>query len=71
MEVAIMYILRPGLRVVPQIIIQDIDGDANGGEFANDTIDINYQSAIVLVKGENFVDQGTYKIVQDIHLKKK
>ncbi len=54
-----------------KIIIQDIDGDANGGEFANDTIDINYQSAIVLVKGENFVDQGTYKIVQDIHLKKK
>lgn len=53
-----------------KLIVQDVDGEANGGEFANDTIDIDYKSAVIVKEGEGW-NSGTYKITQNIQLKKK
>ena len=53
-----------------KIIIQDIDGDANGGEFANDTIDIDYKSGKKVKEGGSWY-AGAWQITQNIQLKKK
>lgn len=53
-----------------KLIIQDVDGEDNGGEFASDTIDIDYKSAVKVKEGEGW-NSGTYKITQNIQLKKK
>ena len=54
-----------------KLIVQDVDGEANGGEFANDTIDIDYESAIQTKKGDGKWYGGVYSITQNIKLKKK
>jgi putative lipoprotein (rSAM/lipoprotein system) len=54
-----------------KIVVQDIDGEANGGEFANDTIDINYESGKKVGEGDGKWFEGTFTITQNIQLKKK
>ena len=54
-----------------KLVVQDVDGEANGGEFANDTIDIDRESAIQTKKGEGYWYMGVYSITQNIKLKKK
>ena len=49
-----------------KLIAEDIDGEANGGEYLSDTLDIDYDKAVLLGNPSN-----TYEIAQDIKLKKK
>lgn len=56
-----------------KLIVEDMDGEANGGAFKSDTIDIDYDNAQKVkdpAKGESW-STGTYAISQDIKLKKK
>ena len=54
-----------------KIIVEDIDGEANGGEFLSDTLDIDYNKAVQTKKSDEFWYEGAYDISQDIKLKKK
>ena len=54
-----------------KIVVQDIDGEANGGEFANDTIDVDYKLAKQIAEGKGNWFEGTFTITQNIQLKKK
>lgn len=47
-----------------KLIVEDVDGEANGGEFLTDTLDIDFTKA---VKTNDY----RYKISQDVKLKKK
>ena len=63
------FISDPDLK----LIVEDMDGEANGGAFKSDTIDIDYDNAKKVkdpAKGESW-STGTYAINQDIKLKKK
>ena len=63
------FISDPDLK----LIVEDMDGEANGGAFKSDTIDIDYDNAKKVkdpAKGESW-STGTYAIHQDIKLKKK
>ena len=56
-----------------KVIVEDIDGEANGGAFKNDTLDIDFEGAKKIKdpeKGSHW-SAGTYAITQDIKLKKK
>lgn len=54
-----------------KIVVQDIDGEANGGEFANDTIDVDYKLAKQIAEGKGNWYEGTFSLEQNIKLKKK
>ena len=54
-----------------KVIVEDIDGKDNGGEFLSDTLDIDYNKAIQTKKGDDHWYTGVYEISQDIKLKKK
>lgn len=63
------FISDPSLK----LIVEDIDGEANGGAFKSDTINIDYENAKKVKdadKGEHW-NNGTFAIQQDIKLKKK
>jgi len=47
-----------------KLIVEDVDGEANGGEFLSDTLDIDFKKA---VKTNDY----RYEISQDVKLKKK
>ena len=56
-----------------KLIVEDMDGEANGGAFKSDTIDIDFDNA-KKVKNPDKDDSwssGTFAITQDIKLKKK
>ena len=53
-----------------KLIVEDIDGDANGGEFLSDTLDIDFNKAVQTTKGEGWYE-GSFEITQDIKMKKK
>ena len=53
-----------------KIIVEDIDGEANGGEFLSKMLDIDYKKAVKTKEGSNWYE-GAYDITQDIKLKKK
>jgi putative lipoprotein (rSAM/lipoprotein system) len=53
-----------------KIIVEDVDGEANGGEFLSDTLDIDFDKAVKTKEGHHWY-QGTYEISQDVKLKKK
>ena len=53
-----------------KIIVEDIDGEANGGEFLSKMLDIDYKKAVKTKEGSNWYE-GAYDITQDIQLKKK
>ncbi len=56
-----------------KLFVKDIDGDANGGAFKSDTLDIDYESAIKIKDAytKQRWSAGTYAITQNIKLKKK
>ena len=54
-----------------KLIIEDIDGDANGGLFLSDTLDIDYDKAVKTKEGDGRWYGGVYEIIQDVKLKKK
>ena len=60
----------PGSKYT-KLIVQDVDGEANGGEFASDTLDIDYESAEQIKKSDGNWYEGTFRITQNIQLKKK
>ena len=53
-----------------KLIVEDIDGEANGGEFLSDTLDIDYKKAVKTKDGSHWYE-GAYEITQDVKLKKK
>ena len=53
-----------------KLLVEDIDGDANGGEFQSDTLDIDFGKAKIK-EGEGQWNGDVYEISQDIKLKKK
>ena len=54
-----------------KVIVEDIDGEANGGEFLSDTLDIDYDKAVKTKDGDGKWYHGIYEITQDVKLKKK
>ena len=54
-----------------KVIAKDVDGEANGGEFLSDTLDIDYDKAVKTKDGDGKWYLGTYEITQDVKLKKK
>ena len=54
-----------------KLIVEDIDGEANGGEFLSDTLDIDYNKAVKVGEGDQRWYEGTFEVVTDIKLKKK
>ena len=48
-----------------KLFVEDVDGEANGGEFLSDTLDIDFEKA---VKTD---DRYSYELNMDIKLKKK
>ena len=53
-----------------EIIVEDIDGEANGGEFLSDTIQVESLPMTQMEKGSEWYD-GKYAVKADIQLKKK
>lgn len=53
-----------------KLIVEDIDGDANGGEFLSDTLDFDFNKAVQTTKGERWYE-GSFEITQDIKMQKK
>ena len=56
-----------------KLIVEDLDGEANGGNFMNDTIDIDLDKAKKVKEADkdDSWSSGTFAITQDIKLKKK
>ena len=59
----------PGLHNC-QLIVKDIDGEANGGEFQSDTLDLSTQKTVQVQKGDGNWYDGAFEITQDVKLKK-
>lgn len=59
----------PGLKGC-KLIVNDIDGEANGGEFLSDTIDVETLPKKELEKGDGW-NQGSYESTANIQMKKK
>lgn len=53
-----------------KLIVNDIDGEANGGEFQSDTIDVETLPKDELGKGDGWY-QGMYESTANIQMKKK
>ena len=53
------------------VIFEDIDGEANGGEFFSDTIDVAIDKAVKTKDGDGKWYDGAYEITQNVKLKKK
>ena len=54
-----------------KLIVEDIDGEANGGEFLSDTLDIDYDKAVKAGEGDHHWYTGKFEITTDVKLKKK
>lgn len=54
-----------------KLIVEDIDGKLNGGEFLSDTLDIDYEKAVKTKEGDRRWYSGVYEITQNVKLKKK
>lgn len=54
-----------------KLIVEDIDGEANGGEFLSDTLDIDYDKAVKTEEGDHHWYTGKFEIITDVKLKKK
>ncbi len=59
----------PGLKGC-KLIVNDIDGEANGGEFLSDTIDVETLPKDEVEKGNGWY-QGMYESTANIQMKKK
>ena len=54
-----------------KIVVEDIDGEANGGDFLNDTIDVDFHKSLKVAEGDNHWYSGKYELTTDVKLKKK
>ena len=54
-----------------KLIVEDIDGEANGGEFLSDTLDVDFDKAVLTKGVKNSLDVQYYQMVQDVKMKKK
>lgn len=54
-----------------KLVVQDIDGEANGGEFLSDTIEISKLEAKKIGEGDGHWNNGKYEIQANVKLKKK
>ena len=54
-----------------KLIVEDIDGEANSGEFLSDTLDIDYDKAVKAGEGDHHWYTGKFEITTDVKLKKK
>lgn len=54
-----------------KLLVEDIDSEANGGEFLSDTLDIDQNKAVKVKDGDGHWYQGEFEISQDAQLKKK
>lgn len=62
-----IYVHQDGRK----LIVEDIDGEANGGEFLSDTVDISKLEAKKIGEGDGRWNSGKYEINADFKLKKK
>lgn len=53
------------------MILEDVDGKANGGEFATDTIKSENITVEQVEKGEGAWDCGSYEVTANGKMKKK
>ena len=53
-----------------KLIVEDVDGEANGGKFRSDTLDIDSSKAVKTSEGTGTWDMGTYELRTDIKMKK-
>jgi len=53
------------------IVFEDIDGDANGGQFLSETVDIEEMSKVQLEKGGEGWYGGKYEVTANMKLQKK
>jgi putative lipoprotein (rSAM/lipoprotein system) len=60
----ISFVTTPG-NPETKLIVEDIDGVANGGEFLSDTLDIDYEKAV------HMDDSYRYELNMNVKLKKK
>lgn len=60
-----------GMGYETKLIVEDIDGEANGGEFRSDTLDVDVEKAVKVKDGDGSWNMGTYEVHQDIKMKKK
>jgi len=71
-DVSGRYHLRHlGMNYNTKLIVEDVDGEANGGEFQSDTLDVDLEKAIKVKDGEGSWNIGTYEVYQDIKMKKR
>lgn len=54
-----------------KLTVEDTDGEANGGEFLSDTLDIDFGRAVKVKNGDGAWNGGEYQIQQAVKLKKK
>lgn len=54
-----------------EMVFEDVDGEENGGAFANDTIRGKDMTAKKVADGIDFWDTGTYEVTANKTLKKK
>ena len=54
-----------------KLVVEDIDGEANGGEFQNDTLDLDFDKTVQTKEGDGRWYGGVFEISQDVKLKKK
>lgn len=54
-----------------KVILEDVDGEANGGEFATDTIKSEDITVEQVGKGEGTWDWGTFEVTANGKMKKK
>lgn len=67
------YYELKAFRAMPHapLIVEDIDGAANGGEFESDTVSIDDLSVHQVAKGEGTWDLGKNEVSGVIRLKEK
>lgn len=54
-----------------KLIVEDIDGEAHGGEFLSDTLDVDFDKAELKKGVKNSLDVQYYQIKQDIKMMRK
>ena len=63
--------LRDGYLGHHKLILEDIDGEENGGEFQSDTLSLNDLEAKQIEPSNGTWDQGKYELTGTFRLKKK
>ena len=53
-----------------KLIVEDVDGEANGGKFRSDTLDIDSSKAVKTAEGSGTWDMGIFELRTDIKMKK-